>query len=509
MTDEINIVSKTSEIDPRRQPPDSELLRQIKDRFASSVNKETNQLLRSPDSILQPMNRVQKYLQKLPFSPNKAIWQFINYLVQYGVLIMTDDPTRRYFFDDGQLDELTRAGQYREVPQIKHDIRQRLKSFIAKADKSKTGVHPLSPAEVKALVTGDLFDLLKEMAKEHPEIENLIQSFGDMMQTCLSADPTKTQNAIAEFALTIEDSLRCVINRVESQSLELVTAIASASPDSTGQTPAASQERNHSATQTRLIELTGEVVKLQSQLERLRREQNLSEHYLADVNQRVLEEGLKPRLNFAEAEEMKRVELAIERAHAKADELNEHIGKLLTMQAPIDKRIRELVRLQSALKICAASHAQTLSAVPESVMPTRPTYDAAELLDWQSVDLSEEMTTTLMTDLTAFTADEKLLIAAFQVIGQKTSGSKMARALFSLGLAGTQPERERELRQVCRSISEKEPPPIRYTGCASRYAIYMHSGSVVIGNVKAIIPENKQSELLAMFQKPTPEPETD
>lgn len=508
MTDEIKVLTRTSEIDPRRQPPDSELLRQIKDRFASSVNKETNQLLRSPDSILQPMNRVQKYLQKLPFSPNKAIWQFINYLVQYGVLIMTDDPTRRYFFDDGQLDELTRAGQYREVPQIKHDIRQRLKSFIAKADKSKTGVHPLSPAEVKALVTGDLFDLLKEMAKEHPEIENLIQSFGDMMQTCLSADPTKTQNAIAEFALTIEDSLRCVINRVESQSLELVTAIASASPDSTGQTPAASQERNHSATQTRLIELAGNITKWQSQLDRLRREQNLVEHYLSDVKLHVLEEELNPRLNFAEAEDLKKIELAIERAHAKADELNEHIEKLLKLQAPIDARIRELQRLQSALKICAGQEKEwpTLAV---SDLPARPTYDADELLDWQSVDLSEEMTTTLMTDLTAFTADEKLLIAAFQVIGQKTSGSKMARALFSLGLAGTQPERERELRQVCRSISEKEPPPIRYTGCASRYAIYMHSGSVVIGNVKAIIPENKQSELLAMFQKPTPEPETD
>src|SRR3989339_1621963 len=143
MTAEIKVLTRTSEIDPRRQPPDSELLRQIKDRFASSVNKETNQLIRSPDSILQPMNRVQKYLQKLPFSPNKAIWQFINYLVQYGVLFMTDDPTRRYFFDAEQLDELIRAGQYREVPKIIHDMRQRLQSFIAKTDKFKTGVHPL------------------------------------------------------------------------------------------------------------------------------------------------------------------------------------------------------------------------------------------------------------------------------------------------------------------------------------------------------------------------------
>ena len=57
MPDEIKVLTRTSEIDPRRQPPDTELLRQVKDRFTGNANKKTNQLLRAPDSILQPMNR--------------------------------------------------------------------------------------------------------------------------------------------------------------------------------------------------------------------------------------------------------------------------------------------------------------------------------------------------------------------------------------------------------------------------------------------------------------------
>src|SRR3989339_515151 len=401
MTDEINIVSKTSEIDPRRQPPDSELLRQIKDRFASSVNKETNQLLRSPDSILQPMNRVQKYLQKLPFAPNKAIWHFINYLVQYGALIMTDDPPRRYFFDTEQLDELIRAGRYREVPVLKSEPKTRLAAFLSNVHQTARRV--LSAAETKALFVSDMFELLKGLCEEHPEIENVIYALGQTVADSHSADAAKTQNLSATLALTLEQSLRQIVTRVESQSLELVAAMTPSAPVSVGQTREELSTKNIPGAETRLIALTGDIAKLQAQLDRLRREQNLIEHYLSDVKQRVLEEELIPRLNFAEAENMKRVELAIERAHAKADELNEYIGKLLTMQAPIDNRLRELQRLQSALKICATGQNQTPPVLSESVMPARPTYDADELLDWQSVDLSEEMATTILTDLSSFT----------------------------------------------------------------------------------------------------------
>ena len=500
MADAIKVVLKTSEIDPRRQPPDSELLRQIKDRFSSNADKETNQLLRSPDSILQPMNRAQKYLQKLPFAPNKAIWHFINYLVQYGGLIMTDDPTRRYFFDADQLDEIIRAGQRREVPNLKHAGQSRLTSFLAKTEKSGATARPLSATEIKALVTGDMFDLLKNLAEEHPEIEGLIQSLGNTVEICCAAEPKKTQEAIAALALFLDESLRRIISRVESQALELVAA--------TTTNAASASEKRAADFHLRLIDLSGETAKLQAQLDRLRREQNLIEHYLLDVKQHVLEEELKPRLNFAEAEDLKKIELAIERAHAKADELNEYIGKLLAMQAPIDNRIRELQRLQSALKICAASQGKTLSALPTGNIPARPAYDQDELLNWQNISLPDELESTVITDLSAFTPDEKLLIAAFQVLGRKTSTGKMAHALCAIGLADAQRKREHELRNVCRSLSEKEPPPIRYAGSVARCAIYMHSGSVVIGNVNAIITANKQVELLAMFQKPTPEPET-
>lgn len=496
MNEKLSIVRKTSEIDPRRQPPDSELLKQIKDRFSNNADKSTKLLLRSPESIMEPMNRVKNYLQKFPFAPNKALWHFINYLVQYGALIMTDDPTRRYFFDTEQLDELIRAGQRREVPVVKYEPESRLAAFLSGSHQAP--LRSLSAEEIKALFVSDMFDLLKNICEEHPEAEALIHALGHTVAGGCAANPTKAQSLSANLALTLEETLRKIVTRVENQALELVTMT---EPRLEPQKEVAKEKVPDVI--GRLTTLSAQVNDWQSQLDRLRREQNCVEHYLSDVKQRVLEEELKPRLNFAEADDLKKVELAIERAHAKTDELNEHIEKLLTLQAPIENRIRELQRWQSALKICVASQEKELTAVPAIALPPRPTYDADELLNWQAIDLTEEMATTIVTDLSAFTAEERLLIAAFQVIERKTSTGKMAHALVALGLSGGRSEKE--LRHTCRQLSEREPPVIRYVGSVAQCAIYRHAGSVVIGNVNAIIPENKQTELLAMFHKPTTE----
>ena len=124
----VEVVFRESDLNPVHSPPDYQLLNQIASRFADNCNPQNKVMDRGPESILLPMSRVQKYIATLRGAEKKALWRLINYLIQYGGIIMTND--RRFIYDAEQFAKIIDASKKKIRPEISHDLQERLEYFI-------------------------------------------------------------------------------------------------------------------------------------------------------------------------------------------------------------------------------------------------------------------------------------------------------------------------------------------------------------------------------------------
>ncbi len=504
---------RKSDIDPRR-PPDHELLIQTSKRFADNCDSQTRLMTRTPDSILEPMNKVQKYLQSFSCSNRKALWHLINYFIQYGGVIITNDTNRRFFFDQGQFERIIEASRKRVVPEMPVDPQERLDYFAPPIDPVDEKVdspaeEPLTPESIRTMVSEEARESLNGLSHQYPRLTSIIEELGLLAQHSFQGDRKEATSASFALAMILDELLSEIRRQIEDEALETLAGEISTTPT-----------RTHGCdVSIKIKSLQQFIAPLQRRLDGLRRAQTVVEDDRSYIQNEIIDQELKPRLEFSSKEDCQLITAAIERAYEKIEEIDAYIQKLLRLRSPIEDQLKDLLRLQNALKVCQMAppveHFEEVSAGTD-ILSAPPEFDEEELLSWQASEApilppeDAEDTNEVPDGTPCSLEDETLIIAAYQIIGTRKSSWKVADALFKLGLLGSDSKRRGNIISTAREISRRDQPPLTFCGRMSKkYALYMQS-TAATGDTGAIIPTELHERLrsLCATTKP-PKPETE
>lgn len=489
----IEAQARTSEISPLA-PPDIQLLEQICSRFADNCDPNTHLMTRDPESILVPMNKVEKYVAGQPIgNAKKVLWRLINYFIQFGGIILTNDTERRYFFDEEQFRRIIDAARKKIIPQMPIDKQTRLQSFLAKgakpAEKKK-----LTPYEISKILATEITELLSTRLAEFPPAESVVAELNSLVASVFSGEKSRVTETALSLSLAIDSLIRAAQGAGIDQAIEALSEQKEKEPPQA----IVSAFGCDVSEKKRLIQSL--VEPLQRQLETVQGIQTQVENRLARIKQDIIGQELEPLLTMTEGKEHKKIAAAIERAYEKAELLKAYIAELLKIREPLEQQLRELLRRLNALRVCEMS--QPLPTQVNEIKISRPPeFDEEELLVWEPPEAeSKEETTSPAEEENPLL--EKLLVEAYLIAGKRCSSWRMGDALFELDLIGQDPKIRGAVMATCRTISQKNPPPLKYRGSISRrHKIYAVNADLCRGMTFSVIPMELHDRLRQLLAK--------
>jgi len=512
--------------------PGTEVLRKVCNIFGNVGGNMDPPVLNcdEPFERLQQSSRVKEVLREnRDHKVEYLLKDLFAFLVYYGVLIRTDCPDYLYVFDQERCHILSRRRaeellDLRAMPtQEKRDTRLRELLHLpaltpSPAPLAEPEPGTVTPTDVRKLVVDTATASFNGMAESYPELDDVAFTLGAFAAQCAKgrvAGIEETVGNIARLVLALRD-------HIDREALEVIDHL-TARP--------ASEPKPRFDPRTEIRALQAARVAIDKAYQEMVRQKAAADESLEHLSIEILDHDLRQQLRFATDADRPKLEAAVARAEAKAQEIEQFIDRMLEIMAPVKQLIDQVQRRITALTVLTQPKPETSIEIP--ALPNQPTYDETELLDWRSLllevpgetgtasvdDETDDGVTADLPDLPSADATvqpswgpdwvpgkltEDQIAAIFVLVGRRAAAS-LAIALGKLGLVQTRLQ-QRWIFSVCSALAHEDAPRklLRFCGSMAGLRMYKAAKDLRPTLVDELIPASLQDELKRLLVKPKP-----
>lgn len=373
----------------------------------------------------------------------------VAYLAQFGGLIITNDPDRRYIFDKEQCYRVVNAARRDQRPNNPNENQrqQRLYQLLGETMPEELLVSPSTAKkearDARNKIEQTLSTQLTDMLAEFPTLASLIRQISQLSQVAWE----RKDDAAIGFVLTaIGLDIRDLKERISDSVLELLSSISepeqptSVSPPRIEATPL----------ETGALSIAEMMRKVAVLLQPLTRKKQEAEEKLREAEDSAAQ--LEEQLRFASQAETPGLTNQLKSARQSIRALEDYINRLLEYEEPLKNCQRQLLARKAALDTLT----KPLPALDAGTAEILPPFLELDVADLQPAKSSAEFSTgdkqaatgacprpvPTAIDLNALNAMEKTIIAVLSVSGGRRTAGKISSLIHkTLGICFDESDR--------------------------------------------------------------------
>jgi hypothetical protein len=492
--EKLRVSFRSSEFAPTIDPPDFGLLQKLYSRFNAQLRPGSVCVLnKNPTDILSSMMRVNKFCATRKGKKKTVLRNLINYMVEFGGLIITNDPDNVFLFDHAQFRRLMESTKRREIPIIPHDLTERAHQLLEikfeeeeTPEKTETTTEPQTGTAPKAITANMVREIViqkgdesfAQLIEEYPHLETLPTELGILALYSVKRRETELQDSVFALSVYVEELVRNIETQAIDMLLEDGAPEASTAPSSSCDIEA----------QIRAIRNMIDPIK--NVIAEIRQAQAETEEELDTVEVNIIDR-MQERLRYTtDADDQERLHRAIARAQEVAQKLQDHLDHLGELLAPYTKRMQHLTSRINAIRLAHSAIAEV--ELPEIVLPEAPNVDEECLNNWSDINISPPKL-----DTCQLTEEEKLVLAAYMIVPSKNgkSSNKMEQALAHIGQPVT------ALLSVAQKLSDHNPKLLNVRSGFGRTFFFWAVKNIEL-DVTSVIPPEQHQVLRDFFDIP-------